>query len=190
MSLFGESPSNVAAGPLDCHDCRNRVKTIKEHTHTHPIENNLTQRFPEWVERLKVFPVTLFQPLYMMIRSVLFSTPSAAQRASRMSECVPLTRSLWGYYFPPFFLSLLILFHFSLFFVSWWTSERKHGHFQMVCVCHSGRPYSRLIAPLLLHLRSIWSGLIIVCVLQPSILTFLYPLSTSRGVATDLVRRR
>lgn len=33
------------------------------HTHTHPIENNLTQRFPEWVERLKVFPVTL-QPLY------------------------------------------------------------------------------------------------------------------------------
>jgi hypothetical protein len=52
----------------------------------------------------------------------------------------------------------LILFHFSLFFVSWWTSERKHGHFQMVCVCHSGRPYSRLIAPLLLHLRSIWSG--------------------------------
>lgn len=107
------------------------------HTHTHPHRKQLNTEVP-WVSRA-FESVSSYSPtpLYMMIRSVLFSTPSAAQRASRMSECVPLTRSLWGYYFPPFSFSLLILFHFSFFrvVVKRWEKTRTFPNGVCVCVC-------------------------------------------------------
>ena len=147
---------------------------------------------------LALQPSSLFP---MIIRSVLFSTPSTAQRASRMSECAPLTRSLWGYYFL-FSPSLLCLFLFDIscvVFLGKEVRERKHdGHFPNgvdVCVIWSDRT-----AVSLLHCCCIsdpfGGSLIIVslslCVCAAAIylhlsLVFCLP---SRRVGTDLVWRR
>lgn len=90
MSLFGGSPSNVAAG-YDCYDCRN----------LQDLHEKKKKNFKAKVENGFFFFFQLLRPS-IIIRSVLFSTPSTAQRASRMSECSPLTRSLLGLlFFPP-----------------------------------------------------------------------------------------
>lgn len=143
-------------------NCSNDSRNpVKHETHIIQKQNNLCfnsfESVSRRVESSRVFesvssyilalqPSSLFP---MIIRSVLFSTPSTAQRASRMSECAPLTRSLCeaiiSYSPLPFSLSLsgwLFLFDIScVVFLGKkkWERERENttDTSQMVWMCVS-----------------------------------------------------
>lgn len=132
MSLFGESPSNVAAGPLDCHDCRNRVKTIKEHTHT-PHRKQLNTEVP-WVSRAfesvssYSFPTPLYDDSFRFIFHPIRSSAGVTNVGMRPINTVSV-RLL----FSPFFL--FWFFFIFLFFSCRGEQVRENTDISKWCVC-------------------------------------------------------